>query len=69
MIRIAGNEEVHYLHWYVLDRLVLREIAHQTVGVGAFSRLSKHGKRPWPQFPINIGRFTLANKHHALKEE
>ena len=62
IIRIAGNEEVDYLPWYVPDRLVLREIAHQTTGVGAFARLTKHGKRPWPQFPISVGRFTLANK-------
>lgn len=69
VIKIAGNEEADYLPWYVLDRLVLREIAHQTVGFGAFARLMKHGKRPWPQFSISVGRFTLANKQHALKEE
>lgn len=68
IIRIAGNEEVNYLPWYVPDRLALREIVFQTVGNGAFAQLTKHGKRPWPQFPINIGRYTLANKHHALKE-
>ena len=48
VIRIAGNEELDYLLWYVPDRLVFREIGHQTVGTGAFARLAKHGKRPWP---------------------
>jgi len=68
IIRFVGNEEVDYLPWYMPNRLALREIGFQTVGTGAFSQLTKHGKRPWPQFPISIGRYTLANKQHAFKE-
>lgn len=68
IIRIFGNEEVNYLPWFVPDRLALREIAQQTVVVGTFARLMKHGERPWPTFPISIGKLTLANRHHALKE-
>lgn len=39
IIRIAGNEEASYLPRFVPDRLALREIAQQTVGVGAFAKL------------------------------
>ena len=68
IIWIAGNEEANYLPCFVLDRFALREIAQQTVGVGTFARLTGHGKRPWPTFPISIGRYTLANRQHAAKE-
>lgn len=68
IIRIEGNEEASYLPCFVPDRLALREIAQQTVGVGASARLSKHGKRTWPTFPISIGRFTLVNRQHVEKE-
>ena len=68
IIRIYGNEEANYLPVYVPDRLALKEIAHQTVGVGAFARLSRHGKRTWPAFPISIRKLTLANRQHAEKE-
>lgn len=59
IIRIFGNEEASYLPSYVPDKLALREIAQQTVGVGAFARLHKHGKKTWPDFPVKIGKLTL----------
>lgn len=68
IIRIYGNEEESYLPGYVPDRLALREIAQQTVGVGAFVRLHGHGKKSWPVFPISIGKLTLVNRQHAEKE-
>ena len=68
IIRIAGKEEISYLPCFVPDRLALREIAQQTVGVGTFARLARHGKRTWPTFPISIGKLTLANRKHVAKE-
>ena len=62
IIRIAGNEETSYLPRFVPDRLALREIAQQTVGVGALAKLQKHNKKTWPAFPITIGRFSLLNR-------
>ncbi len=68
MIRIAGNEEVHFLPWFVPDRLVLREISFQTVWHGAHARLVRNQKKVWPRFPIIVGRYALANRQHAEKE-
>jgi len=41
VIPIYGNEETSYLPLFVPDTLVLKEIAHHTVGVGALVRLSR----------------------------
>jgi len=68
IIRVYGNEEVSYLPVFVPDRLVIREIAFQTVKVGAFVRLNRHSKKTWPEFPISVGRFSLINRQYAEKE-
>ena len=53
---------------FVPDRLALKEIAFQTVGVAALVRLTWHSKKTWPTFPISIGRCTLSNRQHAERE-
>lgn len=68
-IRILGHTSApHLLPKYVPDRLVLREIAYQTVVEGVTALLSSHSKKTWPKFPIKVGIFTLLNGPHALKE-
>jgi hypothetical protein len=68
-IRIYGCEGApHILPRYVPDRLALREIAYQTIGVGIVASLSKSQKKQWPSFPISLGIFSLLNAKHALKE-
>jgi hypothetical protein len=68
-IRIYGCEGApHILPRYVPDRLVLREIAYQIVGVGIVASLSKSQKKKWPSFPIPLGIYSLLNAKHALKE-
>jgi len=42
VIHVAGNEVVHYLPWFIPDRLVLREVAFQTTYCGAIARITKH---------------------------
>ena len=42
IIRIAGNEAVHYLSWFVPDHLTFREVAFQTVYCGLSTHLAKH---------------------------
>jgi len=44
IIRVVGNKVVHYLPWFVPDRLVVREIAFQTAYCGAIACLTKHQK-------------------------
>jgi hypothetical protein len=38
------------------------------VGDGTSYFLLAISKRPWPRFPIRVGRFTLLNVPHASKE-
>ena len=32
---------------------------------GAFSKLTKHKKKGWPKFPVNLGNLTIQNAGHA----
>jgi len=68
-IRIYGCEGApHILPRYVPDRLALREIRYQIVGVGIVSSLSKSKKKKIPYFPISLCILSLLNEKHALKE-
>ena len=58
-IRIWGSNIVHLLPRIVPDRMVLQEFAYQTVIYGAFSKLTKHKKKGWPKFPVNLGNLTI----------
>lgn len=53
---------------YVLDRLALRKIAYQTVGIGITKDLQSTSKIVWPTFPIQVGVFSLENVNHAKLE-
>jgi len=50
----------HILSIYVPDRLLIREIAYQTMEIDITYVLSGRIKKLWPTFPINIGRYTLS---------
>jgi hypothetical protein len=57
-IRIYGCEGApHILPRYVPERLTLREIAYQTVGVGIVASLSKSKKKTMAIFPNFTGHF------------
>ena len=52
-IRIVGSTKPpHWLPHFVLDSLLLQEIAYQTFINGVASSLHKHKKGLWPQFPL-----------------
>ena len=56
---------MHLLPIIVPDRMVLQEFAYQTVIDGAFSKLTKHKKKAWAKFPVNLGNLTVLNPIHA----
>lgn len=68
-IKVFGSTlDPHVLALYVSDKLLAREIAHQTVGKGLTKTLKDNKKSLWPSFPIRCGYFSLANFNHATLE-
>ena len=53
-IRILGNNKVHMLPIILPDRLVLQEVAYQTVIDGVFPKLAQSKRKAWPKFPSNM---------------
>ena len=49
----------------VPNRMVLQEFPYQTVIDGDFPKLTKHKKKGWPKFPVNLGNLTMPNDGHA----
>ena len=45
--------------------MVLQEFAYQTVIDGVLPKLTKHKKKGWPKFPMNIGNLTLQSVAHV----
>ena len=40
-------------------------MGYQTVIDGVFSKLTKHKKKVWPKFPMNLGNLIVQNAGHA----
>ena len=53
---------------FLLDRLVCREVAHQTVHGGISKELKAVQKKVWPIFPMQIGTFSLLDFDHSKIE-
>jgi hypothetical protein len=53
---------------FLPDRLVFREVAHQTMLGGVSKELKEVQKKVWPPFPLQIGRFTLLDLGHSKVE-
>lgn len=68
VIRISGNDVVHYLPWFVPDRLVLREISLQMVYCGLSVHLHGHQRGSWLVLPFDAGKFTISCRAHGIKE-
>ena len=66
-IWIWGSNTVHLLARIVPDRMVVQEIAFQTVIDGVFPKLAAAKRKCWPKFPLNLGFFTLQNSTHVAK--
>ena len=45
--------------------MVLQEFSYQTMIDGTFPKLTKHKKKVWPKFPVNLGNITVQNVGHA----
>lgn len=59
----------HALPLYVPDKLMAREIAYQTWGVGGMSKVLKDSKKAnWPQFPVVYRAFALFDLGNTFKE-
>jgi hypothetical protein len=58
----------HALPIFLPNRLVCREVAHQTVSGGITKELKATHKRVWPTFPIQVGVFSLSDFGHAKVE-
>jgi hypothetical protein len=68
-IRVYGcSIPPHALSKFLLDRLVLREVAHQIVKGGIGIELKENQKNSWPIFPVHIGKFSLLNLGHSKVE-
>jgi hypothetical protein len=58
----------HALPIFLPDRLVCREVAHQTVSGGITKEMKATQKRVWPTFPIQVGVFSLSDFGHTKVE-
>ena len=58
-MRIWGSNTVHLLPRIIPDRMVLQEFAFQMVIDGVFPKLTKHKKKAWPKFPLNLDSLVL----------
>ena len=58
-IRIWGSNTVHMLPRIVPDRLVLEEVAFQTVNDGVYRKLIDPKKKAWPKFPLHLGSLVI----------
>ena len=58
-IRIWGSNTIHMLPKIVPNRLVLEEVAFQTVNDGVYMRLIGPKKKAWPKFPLNLGSLVI----------
>jgi hypothetical protein len=68
-IRVFGcSVPLHALPKFLPDRLVCREVVHQTVLSGISKELKALQKKVWPTFPLQIGMFTLIDFGHSKVE-
>jgi len=67
-IKVYGSTtNLHVLLLYVSDKLLAREITHQTIGKGLTMTLKYRKKSLWPPFPVWCGSFLFPNFNHANK--
>jgi hypothetical protein len=68
-IRVFGCSVPPYaLPKFLLDRLVCREVARQTVLGGINKELKEVQKKVWPSFPLQIDAFSLLDFDHSRVE-
>jgi hypothetical protein len=68
-IRVFGcSVSPHALPQFLLDRLVCREVAYQTIAGGINKELKATQKKVWITFPIQVGMFKLLDFCHSKVE-
>ena len=68
-IRIAGiTKAPHWLPHFVLDTLLLQEVAYQTYVNGVAASLHKNKKGLWPPFPLSTRVCKIENFKQAKNE-
>ena len=65
-IFIWGSNTVHLLPRIVPDRMVLQEIAYQTVIDVFFPKLAWSKRKAWPKFLLNSESLVLQTSPHAV---
>ena len=64
-IIIWGSRFVHLLPRIVPDKMVLEEVAYQTMIEGIHQLCYSLKRKSWPNFPISIGHFSISTSTHA----
>ena len=65
-IRIVGStKDPHWLPHFVLDTLLLQEVAYQTYVNGVAASLHKNKKGLWPPFPLSTRVCKIKNFKQA----
>jgi hypothetical protein len=59
----------HALLIFLLEHLVCREVAYQTVTGGIKKELKAAQKKVWPTFPLQVGMFSLLDIGHSKVED
>jgi hypothetical protein len=68
-IRVYGfSTPPHTLPKFLLDRPVLREVAHQIVKGGIGIEIKAAQKKSWPIFPVYVRKFSLLNLGNSKVE-
>ena len=68
-IRIIGNTKyLHQIPHFILNKLLLQEIAYQTYINGVSTSLLKENKGPWPPFLFSVGMCKIENVKQAKDE-
>jgi hypothetical protein len=61
----GAMKSLHLVPRFVLDRLVLQEVAYQTIINGVGEMIYRDKKVIWPPLPLYIGSYFFANTKKA----
>jgi hypothetical protein len=68
-IRIYGAmKPPHLVPWFIPDKLVLQEVAYQTIIHGVGGTLYRSMKEIWPPLPLYIGTYFFENTKQVEAE-
>ena len=59
---------LHALPLFILDKMICREVARQTIIGGISKELKGYSKKVWPPFPVHLNSYSLLDFGHAKAE-